>query len=340
MREVTFTPGWSSRAIASDLLRKNPMKTFLKYAIFSTCCIIATSLSAPGVIADSPDLRLHSRFLVIVQSIIFTLSIILFSDMIYNLKIILSHKRPSKPLLNQYYFVIAFQFIIASMLALIGFSSRNDLNTDLDCRVKCSHNIKAIAMAFAKYHERHGTIPSSYHQDSSKREPWQITLLPYLGHEKLYSQYNSNLPWDHPDNLKLLDQMPLVYSCPIARINSQSIINYVYNRLSLDRDLSFKSSYELIPEGKILSERITRDEDFRDVDNKSALLIENPQPSRFWLAPEIHSEDLFIKSTDSCHIVGSRSLLHVGFRDGSCDKLLLPRNLTLPARLLSDQEKH
>ena len=43
---------------------------------------------------------------------------------------------------------------------------------------------------------------------------WRVAILPYLEQNALYKQYDFDEPWDGPNNRKLLDKMPAVYSYP------------------------------------------------------------------------------------------------------------------------------
>ena len=43
---------------------------------------------------------------------------------------------------------------------------------------------------------------------------WRVHLLPYLGYDNLYQQFNLDEPWNSPHNLAIADQMPDIYSSP------------------------------------------------------------------------------------------------------------------------------
>ena len=43
---------------------------------------------------------------------------------------------------------------------------------------------------------------------------WRVLILPDLGEQALYDDYNLSEPWDGPNNSRLLAQMPAVYNCP------------------------------------------------------------------------------------------------------------------------------
>ena len=43
---------------------------------------------------------------------------------------------------------------------------------------------------------------------------WRVLLLPYLGEQELYSQYDFTEPWDGPNNQTLVEKMPETYATP------------------------------------------------------------------------------------------------------------------------------
>src|SRR5262249_14242542 len=83
-------------------------------------------------------------------------------------------------------------------------------------RTQCNLNLKTIAAAFRAYHRDHGRLPPSLVHDHDGRplHSWRALLLPYLEQDALYRRFNLDEPWDSPNNLRLLDQMPSVYAHP------------------------------------------------------------------------------------------------------------------------------
>jgi Protein of unknown function (DUF1559) len=45
---------------------------------------------------------------------------------------------------------------------------------------------------------------------------WRVHILPYLEEHNLYRQFKLDEPWDSPNNIRLLNQMPAVYGTPEA----------------------------------------------------------------------------------------------------------------------------
>lgn len=78
------------------------------------------------------------------------------------------------------------------------------------------NNLKQIAIAMHMYHDAHGHLPAAalVGPDGNTPHSWRVALLPYLGHDELYKEYHLDQPWDSPDNLKVLAQLPDVYRHP------------------------------------------------------------------------------------------------------------------------------
>lgn len=75
-------------------------------------------------------------------------------------------------------------------------------------------NLKLIAGAMQAYHDRWGSFPPAVTNgaDGKPLHSWRVLLLPYLGRDDLYTQYNFREPWNSPNNQVLLRQMPEVFS--------------------------------------------------------------------------------------------------------------------------------
>lgn len=81
--------------------------------------------------------------------------------------------------------------------------------------ISCSSNLKQIALALQAYADEHGCYPPAYLSDKNNKpiHSWRVLILPYLGQEALYRQYDFTQPWDSPNNQSLMYMMPEVYSC-------------------------------------------------------------------------------------------------------------------------------
>ena len=89
-------------------------------------------------------------------------------------------------------------------------------------------NLEAIAEALNAYAADHGTYPPAILRDSSGKalHSWRVLLLPYLGEQELYDQFNLSEPWDSETNLLALYPMPSVYEHPAGGSGMQSQPGY------------------------------------------------------------------------------------------------------------------
>jgi hypothetical protein len=80
----------------------------------------------------------------------------------------------------------------------------------------CNSHMKQIGVALLIYENSWGTMPPAYVADSTGRPlySWRVLILPMLEQQAFYSRFRLDEPWDSPNNLKLLDEMPAIYACP------------------------------------------------------------------------------------------------------------------------------
>ncbi len=76
-------------------------------------------------------------------------------------------------------------------------------------------HLEHIAIAIHYCNDKTGELPNnSYSPGGKPLLSWRVHLLPYLGEDDLYQQFNLDEPWDSPNNIRLLNQMPKVYQSP------------------------------------------------------------------------------------------------------------------------------
>ncbi len=95
-------------------------------------------------------------------------------------------------------------------------------------RANCSNNMRQISFAIQAYYDKNGHYPPAFVADKNGKpmHSWRVLLLPYLGEQALYDQYNMHEPWDSPHNIMLANRMPAVYRCPGASNSATNITNY------------------------------------------------------------------------------------------------------------------
>jgi hypothetical protein len=92
------------------------------------------------------------------------------------------------------------------------------------------NNLKKIAIAMLNYESATRSYPPAASQPSETYphpHSWRVTLLPYLGEEELYQQYQLNEPWDSPNNLRVQEAMPAVFRHPNDKPNSTTSAYFV-----------------------------------------------------------------------------------------------------------------
>ena len=75
-----------------------------------------------------------------------------------------------------------------------------------------NRHLREILLAAHNYHSVNGCFPAPFSiRDGKPLLSWRVALLPYLGHNELYQQFQLDEPWDSPHNKVLIDRMPAVF---------------------------------------------------------------------------------------------------------------------------------
>jgi len=93
------------------------------------------------------------------------------------------------------------------------------VQTAIDSLTKVRENltgIRAVSQAMRRYLQAYRVFPATVVSKEGHPVSWRVQLLPYLGEDKLFKQYNQSEPWDSEANQKVLAQMPAVYRAPGA----------------------------------------------------------------------------------------------------------------------------
>ncbi len=105
--------------------------------------------------------------------------------------------------------------LVALLVALL-FPRPTWCNWPAARRAACVNNLKQIALALHNYQAAYGSLPPAYIADEQgrPRHSWRVLILPFLEQQSLYDQYDFREPWDGPNNIKLLGNMPFMFGCP------------------------------------------------------------------------------------------------------------------------------
>ena len=108
--------------------------------------------------------------------------------------------------------------LAAVLIAAIRFGSRTvtTLQSSRE-RTKSIRNIEKIAAALNAYAADHGTYPPPYTKDASGMplHSWRVLILPYLGKDDIYNNFDLSVAWNMGNNLNVAYQnVPVVFQHP------------------------------------------------------------------------------------------------------------------------------
>ncbi len=162
-------------------------------------------------------------------------------------------------------------------------------------RQQDASNLQNIAKALNAYAADYGTYPPSVTADANglPMHSWRVLILPYLGQDELYRQYDMKLPWDQ--NMNQMYTMPDVYQA------------------STSQAFGFEPSYFLVTGPGTLFPTATTalgPGDVVDEPSKTILVVEALSPMnslRHWMEPvdlDIRKMQLAIAGNDGIEIGG------------------------------------
>jgi hypothetical protein len=97
-----------------------------------------------------------------------------------------------------------------------------------------------IGAALKAYEEAHGCLPSSEAVvDDGDEVPnqfsWRVAILPELGEQELYDQFDFTKAWDSSENLKVAEQIPDVFKDAMSDAGNQTRIHIPFGEKGLYR---------------------------------------------------------------------------------------------------------
>ena len=167
--------------------------------------------------------------------------------------------------------VVVFGVCTAGILAALLLPAVNAAR-EAARRAQCSNHLQRIGLAMQQYHDQHGSFPPAYIPDENGQpmHSWRVLILPYLGHETLYEEYDFNEPWDGPNNSALAFAMPEEYGCPSDPASGQAMTSYV---AIVGKETAFPGSEP------------TSLDQFTDGPENTILLVEDRDAGVNWLEP-------------------------------------------------------
>ncbi len=121
-------------------------------------------------------------------------------------------------------------FVAACLCWLFTELFRGGLPREGSRRAQCVNSLKLIAIALHNYQAAFGCLPPAVVADERGKpmHSWRVLILPFMERQELYDRYDFREPWDGPNNIKLLNEMPFWYACPSCYDKKPtSLTNYV-----------------------------------------------------------------------------------------------------------------
>ena len=125
--------------------------------------------------------------------------------------------------------------------------------SDLRSLVQAKRNLTTIGIEILKHRDEKGrkVLPSTIRsKDGKPLLSWRVAILPLLGEEKLFQQFQLDEPWDSPTNKPLLARMPAVYAPfgPIEGSPDATYFQVIVGPGTLS-DLSASKAFDTTPDG-------------------------------------------------------------------------------------------
>lgn len=177
-------------------------------------------------------------------------------------------------------------------------------------RSPCKNNLKQIGLALHEYHETCGSFPPAYLTDAEGNPTlsWRVLILQYLDDEtrELFHRFDLTKPWNAPENLPLLEEMPSYYRCP-EQAETHPASTGVTHYLAITG-----------PNSAFPRSGTTRVEDFTDGTTNCVMVAEDPKRHVPWTAPHDVSIEEYLahhesRTRNDPHTDGQNAL----FADGS-----------------------
>jgi type II secretory pathway pseudopilin PulG len=139
-----------------------------------------------------------------------------------------------------------------------------------------------IGLALHNYREDHGTFPPAIIRDANGKpmHSWRVLLLPYLGLEHVFKQYDFEQPWDSPSNLEVAHNYEREVSpwfvSPLATTGRRDVTGYL----------------AVVGKGTAWDEHLSPEQKAAVVDSNKMMVVEIPDGGIRLLEPrDISAED-------------------------------------------------
>jgi Protein of unknown function (DUF1559) len=178
--------------------------------------------------------------------------------------------------------------IIVAAAALVAISAIAYIVLWLnDARQKVHSNssLKQIGLAIHNYHDVNGDLPhNTYDRDGKPLLSWRVHILPFIVEDPLYKQFKLDEPWDSPNNIRLLNQMPVIYTRPADRGTGRETRTY-YRGFSNPGAVFERRAGEVWPPNPAIRTGLLQLSDLKDGSSNTILVVESGDPVE-WTKPD------------------------------------------------------
>ena len=171
-------------------------------------------------------------------------------------------------------------------------------------RASCMNHVKQIDLALHNYYATYGHFPPAATADGKPLMSSRVAILPFLGQDPLFRQYDTKQPWDSPKNRSLVLQMPRDFRCPSDSEAADSETSYVM--------VTGENTIGGTPgsPGTVPS-------DFAGGSSKTIMVLEVHGLKISWTEPRNITLDELLSRVQSGERIGHVSGFTVGIADGS-----------------------
>jgi len=169
-----------------------------------------------------------------------------------------------------------------------------------------SNNIRQQSLAMLNYESANQQFP----QRDKNGLSWRVHILPFIEYGDLHDRFNLDEPWNSPNNIQLLAEMPDVYVCPAVDLSPGFTVYQVpHTDLAINPEPRSVAMFDNSGKGITFS-------DIFDGSSNTAMILEvNAEAAVEWTKPA----DWEFDPTDPMRDSGEVNLggMNVGFADGS-----------------------
>jgi len=158
--------------------------------------------------------------------------------------------------------------------------------------IESKKDLEAIGQGLLYYSDNFGGLPPArFNMPSTRTNPkattsglsWRVAVLPFIGEDDLYKEFDLDQPWDSPNNLKLVGRMPKIYAHPLAS-DKQKQEGFTHYRVFVGQGTLFDPS--LVRPGELGLRRVgVRIGDITDGRGNTLLVAEAAEPIE-WTRPD------------------------------------------------------